>query len=94
MAEFCLGCWNKLNEANDNEKRYIISEYLDLCEGCGEYKPVIIMERKAYYMRKFRYLIFPFKVILIILCFACGVLLFPFLIFRYHKLKKKIICNF
>ena len=37
MAEYCLDCWNKLNGSDDNEKRY---DY-DLCEGCGEWKPVI-----------------------------------------------------
>ena len=29
-----------------------------------DYKPVIIMERKAYYLRKFRYLIFPFYLLI------------------------------
>ena len=45
MAEFCLNCWNRINETDDNEKEYIISKDLALCEGCGELKPVIIMKR-------------------------------------------------
>ena len=45
MAEFCLECWNKLNEVNDTPRRYVISREYDLCEGCGEYKQVIIKER-------------------------------------------------
>ena len=63
MAEFCLDCWNKINESNDSEKKYIISKDLDLCEGCGEWKPVIIMERRAYYAHKLRYVILPLKII-------------------------------
>ena len=50
MAEFCLDCWNKLNNIEENENKYVISKDLELCEGCGEWKRVIIMERKAYYM--------------------------------------------
>lgn len=45
MAEFCLDCWNKLNEMNDSKRRYVLSWEKDLCEGCGEYKRVIIKER-------------------------------------------------
>ena len=63
MAEFCLECWNKMNETDENEKKYITSKELDLCEGCGEWKHVIIMERKAYYMRKFKLFFWPFIII-------------------------------
>ena len=45
MAEFCLDCWNKLNETADSEAVYILSREAELCEGCGEYKPVILAER-------------------------------------------------
>lgn len=46
MAEFCLDCWNKLNETKDSRWRYVISWERDLCEECGEYKRVIIVERR------------------------------------------------
>lgn len=51
MAEFCLDCWNEINETNDPPEKYIISKDLELCEGCGEYKHTIIIERKyaVYY---------------------------------------------
>ncbi len=42
MAEFCVDCWNELNGSNNTEKDFILSENLDLCEGCGELKNVII----------------------------------------------------
>jgi len=63
MAEFCLNCWNKLNKSGDSKKKYILSKNLDLCEGCGECKPVIIMERKSYYIYKLRYIVLPIKII-------------------------------
>ena len=45
MAEFCLDCWNKLNSTHESKWRYVISWKKDLCEECGEYKRVIIVER-------------------------------------------------
>ena len=45
MAEICLECWNKLNETQDSKWRYVLSWDKDLCEECGEYKRVIVVER-------------------------------------------------
>ena len=45
MAEFCLDCWNKINKINDSKWRYALSWDKDLCEECGQYKRVIIVER-------------------------------------------------
>lgn len=47
MAELCLECCNKINGTNYNRRKYIISKDLDLCEECGEFKHVIIVERKT-----------------------------------------------
>lgn len=55
VAEFCLECWNKINDTNDDEKKYIISKYLDLCEECGEWKRVIVAERKGYFKRRLKF---------------------------------------
>jgi hypothetical protein len=63
MAEFCLDCWNRINETNDPPGKYIISKDLDLCEGCGEYKPVIVIEKKYYYLNWLRKIFFPLRVI-------------------------------
>lgn len=46
MAEFCVKCWNELNGTKNSESDFILSEDLDLCEGCGELKNVIIKERE------------------------------------------------
>ncbi len=89
MAEFCLECWNKLNKRNDSERKYIISDYLDLCEGCGEWKPVIIMERTSYYLYKFRYILLPFKIILFMVLILWRIITLPYLLFYYYWQKKK-----
>ena len=48
MAEFCLECFNKLENANYTERDFILPDEddLDLCEGCGEWKRVVIVRRK------------------------------------------------
>lgn len=52
MAEFCLDCWNRMNETNDPPKKYVISKELELCEGCGEWKPVIVKMRGGLSLRE------------------------------------------
>ena len=46
MAEFCLDCWNKLNNSSFTEREYVLSDEPDLCEECGEWKPVIVTVRR------------------------------------------------
>lgn len=46
MAEFCLDCWNRINKCNDTERDWILSRELDLCEGCGAWKPVLVIRRR------------------------------------------------
>ena len=45
MAEFCLDCWNKINESKGSRWRYVLSSELELCEECGEWRQVILAER-------------------------------------------------
>ncbi len=63
MAEFCLECWNELNGTKDSPKKFIFTKYDDLCEGCGKYKPVILIEKKYYYQRKFRFVFLFFQIV-------------------------------
>ena len=51
MAEFCLECWNRINETSLGKGEVVISKDLDLCEGCGERKPVIVKMRLGYQVR-------------------------------------------
>lgn len=47
MAEFCLKCWNELNGWNWTEDDCTVDhKYLDLCEGCGQLRHVIIDYRR------------------------------------------------
>lgn len=54
MAEFCLDCWNRLNETNLTEKDVVLSsrDDMDLCEGCGQWKQVVVcMRRRSFSQR-------------------------------------------
>ena len=46
MAEYCVDCWNEINETNDPPKKFILSRYPELCEGCEEMKRVVITTRR------------------------------------------------
>lgn len=52
MAEFCLACWNDWNKKNDPPEMFILSKEPDICEGCGQWKPVIVAVRKGCILRK------------------------------------------
>ena len=80
MAEFCLDCWNKINNTNDSKNKYIMSRDLEFCEGCGEWKKVIVMERNIYDS------IYTFPFILIYKTLYC---LYKIIIFLYKYLKIK-----
>ena len=81
MAEICLDCLNKLSHRKDSPQKYILSDELELCEECGEYKKVIVIERKYYYLHKFRFTLFPIQVI-------GRIFLLPYLIYQRRKAKK------
>ena len=42
MAEFCKDCFKQLLFNGYEDDKIILSEDLDLCEGCGEFKQVVI----------------------------------------------------
>ena len=50
MAVFCLDCWNRLNGFQKTERDYVLSDDYDLCEGCGQFRPVIVFARKAKWL--------------------------------------------
>lgn len=87
MAEFCLECLNKMYGRNDSTKKYIISKEYDLCEGCGEWKNVVVAERKSYYLYQMRCFLLPFIIIYRIIYFLFRLMTLPYLIYRY-KMKK------
>ena len=85
MAEFCLECWNKMNGTRHSKRKYVLSKDLDLCEGCGQLKHVIIMERSGYYMHNSEYIFLPFIIIYGIIHFIWKLLKLPYLIFKNRK---------
>ena len=44
MAEFCLECYNKINNTDYKKKDVVVSSFPELCEGCGECKKIVISE--------------------------------------------------
>lgn len=56
MAEFCLECWEEINPDDDIPANYTLSEELELCEGCGEWKHVLEPKQRVSLLRK----VFPF----------------------------------
>ena len=46
MAEFCLDCMQKINGRHYDEMDFILSDDLDLCEGCGQWKHVVVVRRR------------------------------------------------
>ena len=89
VAEICLDCWNKLNETNHSEKRYIMSENLNLCEVCEEMKHTIIVERKSYYLRKYKYILFPLVLICKFFYLLWRILMLPYTIYKYKSSGEK-----
>ena len=45
MAEFCLDCFNKLNDTKLTSKEVILED--DICEGCSEIKPCVMTIKKS-----------------------------------------------
>ena len=58
MAELCPKCLNKLDGTHYPTWWYILSEELDFCEECRQWKRVVIMERRAFYRRELREYLF------------------------------------
>ena len=81
MAEFCLACWNKMHRKNLCKWDVKLSWGVDFCEGCGEWKRVVLEERR-YWDNRFA------LVWLIIIISDCAIqlLLYPI---RYYIRKKR-----
>lgn len=75
MAEFCPDCFSEVFDCEFDEKKYILSKHLELCEGCGEYKQVVLMERSVFYSRIFEIIIYPLKFLISILLW---IVFFPY----------------
>ena len=60
MAEFCLSCFNEMNDTHYDKSEVWLEE--DFCEGCAEWKPCVIELRpKPLLLRLFDTMIGLFK---------------------------------
>lgn len=85
MAEFCLDCWNEMNGTNDPPEKYIITDDFTLCEGCGEFKPVIVIDREEYYRYKCRFVLFPVRLVCTVLYVLWKVITLPYRAYKRRK---------
>ena len=82
MAEFCFDCFNKIHETNKPESKYIFSKTPYLCEECGEWKRVVIIEKKEYYLYKFRLILLPLYIL-------WRIIIVPYTVYDYTKKRKQ-----
>lgn len=80
MAEFCLECWNKMHHKNCGKWDVKLSWGLYLCEGCGEWKRIVLDKRCINYQ------FILIELIGLILEEIILLLLYPF---RRHQRKKR-----
>ncbi len=78
MAEFCLECLNELMETEYPANKFIMSKDTELCEGCGQYKRIVIVERVPFSRR-----------ILKIIKLLGRIIILPYLIYKNYKNFKK-----
>lgn len=45
MAEFCLDCLRELDGISYRREEFVLSHRPELCEGCGQFKRVVIAKR-------------------------------------------------
>lgn len=89
MADFCVECWNRINETNYPTTKYFVTRGNYLCEGCGEYKPVIIEEKKQYFIDWLYFFFFPLDYIVKALYVLWRMLILPYIIYKKHKKKPR-----
>ena len=51
MAEFCVKSWNEINNSHEPKSAFVLSDELELCENCGEWKRVIVCYREPLYIK-------------------------------------------
>lgn len=50
MAEFCLDCLRKLDGKPYKPEKLVISKDLELCEGCGQWRHVVVARRTSLHL--------------------------------------------
>ena len=89
MAELCFDCLNETMGGKEDRRKYVYSDYLDLCEGCGQYKKVVLCKRGfLYYIRKFRIIIYPLMLICFPLILIYSLCVRLYCVIKFKKYKK------
>ena len=65
MAEFCVKCWNEMNNTNYSPNSFILCN--DFCENCGKYTKTIVVKKSYFYKRILRIFLIPIAIVLFIL---------------------------
>lgn len=83
MAEFCYKCFCDFWETEPKKAELVFSKNIDLCEGCGKYKKIVIAYKTDLLAYRFRHVIKLLKII-------TAIILLPFypLIIRIQKNRK------
>ncbi len=87
MAELCLDCLSEFTGRKEKKRKYVLSKDLDLCDNCGEWKNVVVMTKRAYYERKYKYLFSLLKGIHYVILVFLRLILLPFWYF-WNKIRK------
>ena len=53
MSEFCFDCYKEYFDENAKIERLKIDKEPDLCEGCGEFKPIVMGEKPESFLSSF-----------------------------------------
>jgi hypothetical protein len=85
MAEFCVDCWNKINNTKEPESAFILDD--DLCEGCGEIKPCIVCYKMTIGEKFYNYGYYLKGKSSFLCCLFC-LLFFPILLYLKNKYNK------
>lgn len=48
MAEFCLRCFNEMDNTNYTKRDVHLSLFRELCEGCGDTRRVVVSIRRGH----------------------------------------------
>ncbi len=89
MSEMCFDCLNETMQGKADPRKYVYSKSLDLCEGCGEYKQVVLCKRGSlYYIHKFRFVTYPLIVICLPLLCIYSFAVRLYCVIRFKKPKR------
>ena len=89
MEEICLDCLKKTHPYDEPVWGYRLTRELELCEGCGEYKRLVIDDYGWAWLWQRAQIYFWLIVAMCLFFFIRWLILLPFRAYRNHKRKKQ-----